>query len=54
MSKPRPKRNDPDDITRVDAFRSDEDTGGDAAPPLRPRDEVGSRAPARPEKPAER
>jgi hypothetical protein len=26
-----------EDLTRVDPFREDEDTGGDAAPPLRPR-----------------
>ena len=40
MAKPRtPKtKADDDDLTRVDQFRTDEDSGGDAAPPLRPRD----------------
>jgi hypothetical protein len=40
MATPRtPKtKADDDDLTRIDPFRSDEDTGGAAAPPLRPRD----------------
>jgi hypothetical protein len=32
-----PKKTVGEDLTRVDPFREDEDTGGDAAPPLRPR-----------------
>jgi hypothetical protein len=30
-----PKNPPKEDLTRVDPFREDEDTGGDAAPPLR-------------------
>jgi hypothetical protein len=41
MSNPRPRSEaippkNQDDLTRIDPFREDEDTGGDAAPPLFP------------------
>jgi len=32
-----PKNPSKEDLTRVDPFREDEDTGGEAAAPLRPR-----------------
>jgi hypothetical protein len=52
MAKPqRPNtKADEEDLTRIDNFRTDEDSGGDAAPPLRPRDE--STAPRDVRKPA--
>ncbi len=40
MTKTRPDKSDPNDFTRVDSFRTDEDTGGAAAPPLRPREDI--------------
>ena len=43
MAKPRTHQDELDDTTRVDSFRTDEDTGGAAAPPLRPRDDAASR-----------
>ncbi len=42
MAKPRTHQNELDDTTRVDSFRTDEDTGGAAAPPLQPRDETAA------------
>ena len=49
MAKPRsPKtKAGEDDLTRVDLYRTDEDSGGDAAPPLRPRDEDIAQSDAR-------
>jgi hypothetical protein len=38
MAKPANRKTE--DTARVDSFRTDEDTGGAAAPPLRPRDEA--------------
>jgi hypothetical protein len=40
MAKPRTQQDEIDDMTRVDSYRTDEDTGGAAAPPLKPRDEA--------------
>jgi hypothetical protein len=38
-----PEVQDDEDLTRVDPSRTDEDDGGTAAPPLRPRDETDQR-----------
>ena len=43
-----PKNPPKEDLTRVDPFREDEDTGGDAAPPLR-RPTQTSQKPATPD-----
>jgi len=44
----RPRRENTEDLARVDAFRTDEDTGGAAAPPLRPRREARRSRTSRP------
>ncbi len=58
MAKPRNRqdnnRAEAEDITRVDSFRTEEDTGGAAAPPLRPRDETRQDRRDEPAKPAKR
>lgn len=44
MAKPRTPQTEKEDfLTRVDPYRSDEDTGGQAAPPLRPREDIERR-----------
>jgi hypothetical protein len=54
MAKPRTQQDELDDTERVDSFRTDEDTGGAAAPPLRPRDETRQSRRDEPAKPAKR
>jgi len=54
MAKPRNYHEETEDMTRVDPFRTDEDTGGAAAPPLRPRDEAHQDRREQPAKPAKR
>jgi|SwirhisoilCB1_FD_contig_51_2980139_length_234_multi_1_in_0_out_0_1 hypothetical protein len=40
MPEPRNKKSWLDETRRVDPYRTDEDSGGQGAPPLRPRDEI--------------